>query len=302
MANHEGMASNNDTPNGTPSAEVSRTPSSEPGTRRVHVGDIALQVRVDGTEGPWVVLVHALGANLTLWDDTARHLSGRYRVLRVDLRGHGGSDAPVGAYTMTRLADDIAGAMDALEIAQAHFCGVSVGGMVGQTFAVRYAERLLSLTLVDTISHTPMTAHPMWSNRIGQVEAHGMAGVAEATLERWLTKPFRDAHPEVVERIRAMLLGTPEQGFVGVAQAIMAFDLVNALPRIHVPTLVVVGADDEGSPVAMAESIAKAIPAARLVVLPDAAHLAFIEQPQRFHEAFDAFLGHAACGGQCDIP
>lgn len=278
-------------------------PSASPShMQHVQVGDIALQVRVDGAEGPWVVLIHALGANLSLWDDTARHLASRYRVLRIDLRGHGGSAAPVGAYTMTRLADDVVGAMDALEIAQVHLCGVSVGGMVGQTFAIRHPERLLSLTLVDTISHTPMSAHPMWANRIGQVEAHGMAGVADATLERWLTAPFRKAHPDEVARIRAMLVDTPEQGFVGVAQAIMAFDLVNALPRIHVPTLVVVGANDEGSPVSMAESIAGAIPAARLVVLPDAAHLAFIEQPQRFHEAFDAFLGHAACGGQCDIP
>ncbi|WP_423195174.1 MULTISPECIES: 3-oxoadipate enol-lactonase [unclassified Cupriavidus] len=271
-------------------------------TRRVHVGDIELQVRIDGNDGPWVILVHALGANLTLWDDTARHLAARYRVVRFDLRGHGGSGAPVGAYTMTRLADDVAGVMDALGIAQAHLCGVSVGGMVGQAFAVRHGERLLSLTLVDTISHTPLSAHPMWANRIGQVEAHGMAGVADATLERWLTAPFRAAHPDEVERIRGMLLGTPEQGFVGVAQAIVEFDLVNALPRIHVPTLVVVGADDQGSPVAMSESIAQAIPGARLVVLPDAAHLSFIEQPQRFHEELGAFLGHAACGGQCDIP
>ena len=90
-------------------------------TNRLRVGDVHLQVRVDGTEGPWVILAHALGANLTLWDDTARHLAARYRVLRFDMRGHGGSDAPVGAYTMTRLADDVVALMDELDIAQAHF-------------------------------------------------------------------------------------------------------------------------------------------------------------------------------------
>jgi pimeloyl-ACP methyl ester carboxylesterase len=137
-------------------------------TNRLRVGDVHLQVRVDGTEGPWVILAHALGANLTLWDDTARHLAARYRVLRFDMRGHGGSDAPVGAYTMTRLADDVVALMDELDIAQAHFCGVSVGGMVAQTLGVRHPERLLSLTLVDTIHHTPLEARAMWANRIGR--------------------------------------------------------------------------------------------------------------------------------------
>jgi 3-oxoadipate enol-lactonase len=271
-------------------------------TNRLRSGDVHLQVRIDGTEGPWVILAHALGANLTLWDDTARHLAARYRVLRFDLRGHGGSDAPVGAYTMARLADDVVGLMDALDIGQAHVCGVSVGGMVAQTLGVRYPERLLSLTLVDTIHHTPLEARAMWANRIGQVEAHGMRGTVESTLERWLTAPFRERHPEVVTQIRKMLLDTPVRGYVGVAQAIEAFDLARAISRIHCPTLVVVGDKDEGSPVSMAESIAQQIPGARLEVLPDAAHLSFIEQPERFHAIFDAFLGHAACGGQCDIP
>jgi len=270
--------------------------------QRIRAGDVQLQARIDGREGPWVVLIHALGANLTLWDDTARHLSDRYRVLRFDLRGHGGSDAPVGAYTMTRLADDAVALMDALDIGQAHVCGVSVGGMVAQTLGVRHADRLLSLTLVDTIDHTPMEAHPMWANRIGQAEAHGMAGMAPSTMERWLTQPFHAQHPDQVERINRMLLATPVQGYVGVAQAIVAFDLADAIGRIHCPTLVVTGDKDEGAPVSMAQSIAQKIHGAKLEVLPDAAHLSFIEQPERFHAIFDAFLGHAACGGQCDIP
>ena len=121
-------------------------------------------------------------------------------------------------------------------------------------------------------------------------------------MERWLTQPFRDAHPDVVEKISQMLASTPVQGYVGVAQAIIAFNLADAIARIHCPTLVVVGANDEGSPVSMAQSIAEKIHGAKLEVLPDAAHLSFVEQPERFHAIFDAFLGHAACGGQCDIP
>jgi 3-oxoadipate enol-lactonase len=270
-------------------------------THRIRADGTDLHVRVDGADGPWVILAHALGANHTLWDATAHHLSPRYRVVRPDMRGHGNSDAPVGPYTMLRLADDVAAIMDALEIPQAHFCGISVGGMIGQTLGVRHAERLLSLTLAATISRTPLDAHPMWHNRIGQVEAHGMSGVVDATLERWLTEPYRQAHPEEVARIRAMLMSTPVRGFVGVGQAIMAFDVTSALSRIHCPTLVVAGEHDQSATVAMAQSIAAAIPGSRLEVLP-AAHLVSVEQADRFHVTLDTFLGHAACGGQCDIP
>lgn len=271
-------------------------------TRRIRADGADIYVRLDGADGPWVILAHALGANHTLWDATAQHLASRYRVVRPDLRGHGASDAPLGPYTMTRLADDIIAVMDALEIPQAHFCGISVGGMVGQTLGLRHAERLLSLALVATNSQTPMEAHPMWHNRIGQAEAHGMAGMAEATLERWLTAPFRASHPEEVSRIRDMLVATQVRGYVGVAEAIMAFDLTGALSRIHCPTLVVAGEQDQGASVAMAQSIAAAIPGARLEVMPQAAHLVHVEQPERFHAVLDAFLGNAACGGQCDVP
>lgn len=284
-------------------ASTSTPPDAPPGAmQRIHAEGADLQVRVDGTDGPWVILAHALGANHTLWDATARHLAARYRVLRYDLRGHGASDAPLGPYTMTRLADDVVAIMDALEIPQAHFCGISVGGMIGQTLGLRHAERLLSLTLVATVNHTPLDAHPMWHNRIGQAEAHGMSGLADATLERWLTAPFRSAHPDEVARIRAMLLATPVRGYVGVSQAIMAFDLAGAISRIRCPTLVMAGEEDQGAPVSMAEAIAGAIPGAKLEILPQAAHLATVEQPERFHAAFDAFLGNAACGGQCDVP
>ncbi|MDF3836189.1 3-oxoadipate enol-lactonase [Cupriavidus basilensis] len=271
-------------------------------SRRVRVGDVSLQVRIDGGDGPWVILAHALGANHALWDATAQHLAPRYRVLRYDLRGHGQSDAPIGAYSMIRLADDVAGLMDALEVPEAHFAGVSVGGMVGQTVAVRHPERLMSLTLVDTVNRTPLNAHAMWHERIGHVEAHGMAGVADSTLQRWLSAPYRGAHPEEVERVREMILSTPVHGYVGTALAIMAFDLAGAIARIHCPTLVVVGEEDEGAPPAMAREIAATIPGARLEILPQAAHLAHLEQAGRFHAALDAFLGNAACGAQCAAP
>jgi pimeloyl-ACP methyl ester carboxylesterase len=158
--------------------------------------------------------------------------------LRFDMRGHGGSDAPVGAYTMTRLADDVVALMDELDIAQAHFCGVSVSGMVAQTLGVRHPERLLSLTLVDTITTRrwkPGRCGPTGSDRWKRMAWRDR----RVDAERWLTAPFRERHPEIVERIRKMLLETPVRGYVGVAQAIEAFDLARAISRIHCPTLVV---------------------------------------------------------------
>ncbi|XQU68954.1 hypothetical protein OJJOAM_001685 [Cupriavidus sp. H18C1] len=135
------------------SSPATQPPASE--THRVIVGDVTLHARIDGTEGPWVVLCHGLACDHTLWDATAAHLAPRYRVLRYDLRGHGGSDAPVGPYSMLRMADDLVALMDGLDVPQAHFIGISLGGMIGQTFAVRYPERLHSLTLVDTVCRTP---------------------------------------------------------------------------------------------------------------------------------------------------
>lgn len=170
--------------------------------------DIRIRYRIDGADGPWIMLAHALGVDHQMWDSIAHRLASRHRVLRYDARGHGGTTAPHGAYTLFQMADDAAGLLDALSIPQVHFVGLSMGGMVAQILGVRHPQRLLSLTLCDTVCHTPVAAHAMWDDRIGQVEAHGMAGIVEPTLQRWLTTPFREAHPEVAARIRALLLAT----------------------------------------------------------------------------------------------
>lgn len=268
----------------------------------VHANGIDIHYRTDGTDGPWVVLAHALGVDHQLWDSIAQRLASRHRVLRYDARGHGKTSAPHGAYTLFQLADDVAGLLDALSIEQAHFVGLSMGGMVGQVLGVRHPHRLLSLTLCDTVSYTPVSAHAMWDERIGQVEAHGMSGIVEATIQRWLTTPFREAHPDVVERIRSLLRATPPHGYVGTCLAIKALDTRSPLARIACPTLVITGEQDTGAPVEAAREIASHIPDARLKVISDAAHLAPIEQEEAFLADLDEFFGHAGCGSQCDTP
>ncbi|MGS0623582.1 3-oxoadipate enol-lactonase [Ralstonia sp. VS2407] len=268
----------------------------------VHANGIDIHYRTDGTDGPWVVLAHALGVDHQLWDSIAQRLASRHRVLRYDARGHGKTSAPHGAYTLFQLADDVAGLLDALSIEQAHFVGLSMGGMVGQVLGVRHPHRLLSLTLCDTVSYTPVSAHAMWDERIGQVEAHGMSGIVEATIQRWLTTPFREAHPDIVERIRSLLRATPPHGYVGTCLAIKALDTRSSLARIACPTLVITGEQDTGAPVEAAREIASHIPDARLKVISDAAHLAPIEQEEAFLADLDEFFGHAGCGSQCDTP
>ena len=268
----------------------------------VHANGIDIHCRIDGADGAWVVLAHALGVDHQLWDSIAQRLAARHRVLRYDARGHGKTSAPHGAYTLFQMADDVAGLLDAFLIDQAHFVGLSMGGMVGQILGVRHPQRLLSLTLCDTVCHTPVSAYAMWDERIGQVEAHGMSGIVEPTIQRWLTTPFREAHPDAVERIRNLLRATPPHGYVGACLAIKALDTRSALSRIACPTLVMTGEDDAGAPVEVATEIASHIPNARLKVLPRAAHLAPIEQEEAILADLDEFLGHAGCGSQCDTP
>ena len=268
----------------------------------VRANGIDIHYRTDGTDGPWVVLAHALGVDHQLWDSIAQRLASRHRVLRYDARGHGKTSAPHGAYTLFQLADDVAGLLDALSIEQAHFVGLSMGGMVGQVLGVRHPHRLLSLTLCDTVSYTPVSAHAMWDERIGQVEAHGMSGIVEPTIQRWLTTPFREAHPDIVERIRSLLRTTPPHGYVGTCLAIKALDTRSSLARIACPTFVITGEQDTGAPVEAAREIASHIPDARLKVISDAAHLAPIEQEEAFLADLDEFFGHAGCGSQCDTP
>ncbi|ANA33759.1 3-oxoadipate enol-lactonase 2 [Ralstonia mannitolilytica] len=279
---------------------MSTTARSDSGA--VRANGIDIHYRIDGADGPWVVLAHALGVDHQLWDGIAARLSDRHRVLRYDARGHGKTTAPHGAYTLFQMADDVAGLLDALSIAQVHFIGLSMGGMVGQILGVRHPQRLLSLTLCDTVCYTPVSAHAMWDERIGQVEAHGMSGIVEPTIQRWLTTPFREAHPDAVERIRALLRATPPHGYVGACLAIKALDTRGSLERIACPTLVMTGDQDTGAPVEVAREIASHIPNARLKVMSRAAHLAPIEQDEAFLTALDEFLGHAGCGSQCDTP
>jgi 3-oxoadipate enol-lactonase len=258
---------------------------------KTRANGIEINYEVHGKEGaPWLVLSHSLACSVRMWDPQIEALKGDYRILAYDTRGHGASEATKGAYTLELLADDLFFLLKELKISAAHYCGLSMGGMIGQTFALKYPGVFRTLTLADTTSRYPAEAAPVWADRIKTVEAKGMEPLAQPTLERWFTEPFRKSHAAVVDGVRKLILATPVAGYAGCCSAIPKINLTSRLKEIKCPMLVIVGEQDPGTPVAMAKEIHDNAPGSKLVVLPQAAHLANLEQPAGFTRALREFL------------
>ena len=253
------------------------------------VNGISLYYEISGKqEGPTLLLSNSLASNLHMWDPQMEAFNRHFRVVRYDSRGHGQSDAPAGAYSIDTLTADVVGLLDHLGIARTHFCGLSKGGMVGQRLATLHPERVDRLVLCDTANY--MGPADLWEGRIQLAETQGMAGVVDATIERWFTRPFREKDPLAVAKIRAMILNTPVAGFVGCCRAIQGMDQRESSKAITAPTLIVVGADDPSTTPEKAREIQECIAGSHLTVLPAAAHLSNIEQEALFDAAVLEFL------------
>lgn len=258
---------------------------------KLKANGIEVNYELHGKEGaPWLVLSHSLACSVRMWDPQIAALKDRYRILAYDTRGHGATEAPQGAYTLETLADDLFFLLKELKVGTPHYCGLSMGGMIGQTFALKYPGVLKTLTLADTTSRYPAEAAPVWAERIKTASERGMGPLAQPTLERWFTETFRKANPAVVNGIRKLILATPVAGFVGCSHAIPKINLTARLKEIECPILVIVGEQDPGTPVAMAKEIHDNAPGSKLVVIPQAAHLANLEQPAAFTRALEQFL------------
>lgn len=240
-------------------------------------------------DAPFLMLCNSLGSNLTMWDWQIDAFALHFRVIRYDRRGHGLSGVPAAPYSIDDLADDAIGLLDHLGIARTHFCGLSLGGMTGQKLAVRNPERIDHLILADTGAFMGPASN--WEQRVETVRAGGMAATVDTTIDRWLTKPFQQNNTADTDKIRAMILGTPPEGFIGCCQAIMAMDQREDIKAITAPTLVICGADDPSTTPEMARGLQASIAGSQLVILPDAAHFANAEQPELFNKAVLDFLG-----------
>ncbi len=257
---------------------------------KITANGIGIRYELEGPEtAPVVVMSHSLAANVAMWDDQMPVLSG-YRVLRYDTRGHGGTDVPEGDYTLDQLARDVLGLLDALAIEKAHFVGLSMGGMVGQTAALADPGRFLSLSLCDTSSRIPPEARALWNERMTAARAGGMESLVDSTIDRWFSPEFRSAEPGPVDRVRDMVRATAVAGFTGCCAAIRDLDLTDRLAEIRIPTLLVVGEHDPGTPVAAHEVIRDRIAGSRLVVIDRARHFTNVETADIFNDTLTTFL------------
>ena len=257
---------------------------------RVTANGISIHYRFDGPESaPLVTMSHSLAANLDMWQWQMPAL-GDYRVLRYDTRGHGGSDAPPGEYTLELLADDLFALLDALDIESTHYVGLSMGGMIGQSAALRDQSRFLTLSLCDTSSRIPPEVRPVWEERIATARDRGMEALVDPTIERWFSAGYRARHPEEVDKVRAMIRATRVDGYCGCSAAIARLDLTERLSAIDRPALLIVGEEDPGTPVAAHEAIRDRIEGSELVVLPGALHFSNVECQAEFNRALTGFL------------
>jgi 3-oxoadipate enol-lactonase len=260
---------------------------------KIKANGIDIHYEIEGS-GPWLTLSHSLACNLHMWDPQMPVLTKKFKVLRFDTRGHGQSGAPAGEYTLEQLADDVKGLLDGLKIRQTHWAGLSMGGMIGQAFALKYPGVFQSMVLADTTSRRPPDAAKMWGERIQIAQTKGMEPLVESTLARWFTAPYRDSRKDVMERIGNDIRNTPAAGFAGCCHAISKVDYLDRLKELKIPALVMVGEHDHGTPPEAARAIQQNLAGSELKIIPSAAHLSNIEQAEEFNRNMMGFLDRVA--------
>jgi len=247
-----------------------------------------IHAEIEGSDNaPVLMLSNSLGTNLHMWDDQVAPFTEHFRLLRYDRRGHGQSSVPKGPYTMERLGRDVLAVLDGLGVAKINWCGLSMGGMVGQWLGANAGNRVNKLILSNTSSYFPDKA--MWNGRLQMVREKGLTGIVDANMERWFTKGFRERAPQEMKKMHDMFVATKLDGYIGCGEAVRDMDHRPLLPKIAAPTLVIAGKHDPATPLEGNEYIQKNIPGAKLAVL-DAAHIANVEQPQAYADTVLGFL------------
>lgn len=234
-------------------------------------------------DAPAVLLGASLGTTLSMWDELAERLATRYRVIRFDLRGHGGSPVPAGPYAVEELTSDVVDLAESLGLDRFGYVGLSIGGAIGQTLALSRPDLVAALVLCCT---APSFGDPApWLERARRVRAEGMAWLVEPTRGRWFRPGLVRSHPERCEALLEVLVSTPPEGYAACCEALASYDLTSRLGEISTPTRVVAGAEDPVCPPGVGKVLADGIPDADLVVVWDASHIANVEQPETFGES-----------------
>jgi len=247
-----------------------------------------IHAEIEGPDrAPVLMLSNSLGTNLHMWDEQVAPFTAHFRLLRYDRRGHGKSGAPKGPYSMQRFGGDVIAVLDALNVAKVNWCGLSMGGMVGQWLGGNAGHRIDKLILSNTASYYPDKS--AWEGRLKTARESGLAAMADATMERWFTKGFRERSPQAIAKMREMFAATPLEGYCGCSEAIRDMDLRPLHAKIAAPTLVIAGRHDAATPLEGNEFIKAHIPNAQIAVL-DAAHIANVEQPKAYADTVLKFL------------
>lgn len=258
---------------------------------KAKINGCEINYSVEGRKGaPWITFSHALCNNLTLWDEQVKLLEGSYRILRYDHRGHGQSEATPGPYTFPMLIADAIALWDHVGVDKSHWCGLSVGGMMGYGMAQDHGKRMLSLVACDSRPDAPPDYQAYFQYRIDTARTKGMEGLVEPTVERWFTPATRAKNPPVLDKVRNMIRSTNPVGHAGCCEALKTLAFGSRLGEIRTPTLIIGGALDKGAPPEVLAEAAKAISGAQHTVVPEAGHISNMENPAAFNPALKAFL------------
>ncbi len=258
----------------------------------MEVNGIRVNYRVDGAGERWVSFVTGIANDLTMWDGQVAALERDFRVLRYDLRGHGGTQATRPPYTIDLLVRDLVGLLDALKIRRTHLVGLGLGGAIAQAAAIDYPDCFPSLAACCCRARMVPDFAVMWHKLRETVGQNGVESIVEQTAQRWFSDEFKAANPRVLDAVRSMIRGTTLDGYLGATAAFLGLDVEERLPRIKARTLYVSGAEDKlGGPPELMRGLAGKVPGARHVSVPGAAHIANIQNPPAFNRALREFLG-----------
>jgi 3-oxoadipate enol-lactonase len=252
---------------------------------------IRTNYRVDGSGRQWVTFITGIANNLTMWDGQVPALERDFRILRYDLRGHGGSEARAGNYSIELLVDDLRALLESLKIEKTHLVGLGLGGAIAQAFAIEHPGHLHSLMPCCCRAQMVPDFAAMWHKLRDTVKQSGVEAIVEPTAQRWFSEEFKAAHPEVLENVRTMIRRTTREGYLGVTAAFLGLNVEDKLGRISAPTLYVSGAEDKlGGPPDLMRSLSEKVSGARHVSVPNAAHIANIQNRAGFNAVLQEFL------------
>tara|TARA_Y100001960_G_scaffold322447_1_gene398906 strand:- start:307 stop:1104 length:798 start_codon:yes stop_codon:yes gene_type:complete len=258
---------------------------------QINANGIKIRYLLEGPEdAPVVTFSHSLGSSMDLWEAQATLLKDRFRVLRYDNRGHGGTEISSEIYSFELFAEDAYALLQGLRIEKTHFIGLSNGGMIAQTLALAHPNCVQSLVLCDTTSHPPDATIPIWEERAITALSEGMEPIVPTTIDRWFNPEIRKKDPELISHFANLIRTTSPEAYAGCCRAIQKMNLTDRIHEIDVPTLLLMGAEDTGTVLKEHEIIRDRIPGAELIILEGAAHLSNLCAPELFNEALVTFL------------